>query len=183
MMRKAMASNMLHEIERAIDELTPEQLQELYQWLDERHPQLIDLQLKSDLEAGSFDDLINRGLAEHKAGLSTDLDTELNANPLLWKAIKETRLVRLRYKGRERIVEPHDYGIYKGAVTLLAYQIGGSSSHSLPNWRLMEVDGISDIQLLPETFPGGRPAVSRKHRDWDQVFIRVEPPVTNGKQV
>jgi hypothetical protein len=56
-------------------------------------------------------------------------------NPLLWKAIEEARLVRLRYKNKDRIVEPHDYGIHNGTVKLFAYQVGSSSRHQLPDWR------------------------------------------------
>jgi hypothetical protein len=60
--------NTLREIERAIDALTPQQVEELYVWLDQRHPQPIDAQLKADLDAGRIDDRINRALADHKAG-------------------------------------------------------------------------------------------------------------------
>jgi len=41
----------VQDIERAINALTPEQMEELHQWLDRRHPQRIDTQLKADLEA------------------------------------------------------------------------------------------------------------------------------------
>ena len=47
--------NTLQEIERAIDTLTPQQKEELYEWLDQRHPQPIDAQLKVDLDAGRID--------------------------------------------------------------------------------------------------------------------------------
>jgi hypothetical protein len=107
--------------------------------------------------------------------VSANPEAGLNINPLLWKAIDESRLIRLRYKTRERIVEPHDYGIHNGKVMLLAWQTGGSSSHPLPDWRWMEVDMISDIQLLDRTFSGGRPTPSGKHHQWDKVFIRVKP--------
>ncbi len=60
--------NTVQEIERAIDALTPQQIEELYVWLDQRHPQPIDTQLKADLDAGRIDDRINRALADHKAG-------------------------------------------------------------------------------------------------------------------
>jgi hypothetical protein len=65
---KGMHLNTLQEIERAIDALTPQQMEELYMWLDQRHPQTIDAQLKADLDAGRIDDRINRALADHKAG-------------------------------------------------------------------------------------------------------------------
>jgi hypothetical protein len=58
----------VQEIERAIDALTPQQMEELYVWLDQRHPQPIDAQLKADLDTGRIDDRINRALADHKAG-------------------------------------------------------------------------------------------------------------------
>ncbi len=58
----------VEEIERAIDTLTPQQLEELYAWLDRRHTPLVDTQLKADLDAGRIDDRIHRALADHKAG-------------------------------------------------------------------------------------------------------------------
>src|SRR5437868_3195296 len=94
---------------------------------------------------------------------------------MLWKAIAQKHLVRLLYKDKERIVEPHDYGIHKGSAKLLAYQVGGFSRHKLPNWRWMEEDLISSIEMLDRTFPGGRAAPSGSHHKWDKLFIRVEP--------
>ena len=108
-------------------------------------------------------------------------DSELDINPLLWTAIEQRRLVRLFYKNRERIVEPHDYGIHKGVVKLFGYQVGGSSSEKLPNWRWMEEKLISDIHLLNRTFPGGRASPSGKHHKWNKVFIRVKPADENQK--
>lgn len=63
-----MGLDKIQEIERAIDALTPQQLEELFVWLDRHYPQAIDAQLKTDLEAGRIDDRINRALADHKAG-------------------------------------------------------------------------------------------------------------------
>ena len=58
----------VQEIERAIDALTPREVEELYVWLDQRHPQLIDTQLKADLDAGRIDDRIQRAMDDHKNG-------------------------------------------------------------------------------------------------------------------
>ncbi len=82
---------------------------------------------------------------------------EPEVNLLLWKAIEEKCLVRLRYKNRERIIEPHDYGIHNGLAKVLGYQVAGSSSHKLPSWRWMEEHFMSDIELLDRRFAGGRP--------------------------
>jgi hypothetical protein len=65
--------NPVHEIESAIDALTPKQMEELYVWLDQHHPQLIDAQLKADLGAGRIDNRIKRALADHKAGSTQPL--------------------------------------------------------------------------------------------------------------
>jgi hypothetical protein len=65
---RPMHLNTVQEIERAIDALTPQQMEELYAWLDQRHPQPIDAQLRTDLDAGRIDDRIHRALADHKAG-------------------------------------------------------------------------------------------------------------------
>ncbi len=86
-----------------------------------------------------------------------------------------------RYKNRKRIVEPHDYGIHKGLIKLFGYQVAGSSSQKLPNWRWAEQDLISDLQPLDRTFPGGRPTKSGKHQKWDKLFIRVKPPDKDQK--
>ena len=99
----------------------------------------------------------------------------LQPNPLLWTAIEDRRMIRLRYHGRIRILEPHDHGILNDSVQLLAYQVGDSSSRRLPNWILMNSDEIIDLELLDQTFPGGRPTASGKHLKWQTLFIRVKP--------
>ena len=58
----------IQEIERAIDGLTPEQIQELYLWLDEHHPHSIDARLQSDLAAGRLDQAIQKALEDEEAG-------------------------------------------------------------------------------------------------------------------
>ena len=103
---------------------------------------------------------------------------DASVNLLLWKAIEERRLIRLTYQGKSRVLEPHDYGIHNGVAKLLAYQVGGSSSHKLPQWRWMEERQISDIELLDRYFAGGRPMESAKHHKWDKLFIRVKPAGT-----
>jgi len=96
-------------------------------------------------------------------------------NPLLWRAIEDRRMIRLLYHRRNRILEPHDHGILNGSVQLLAYQVGGSSSRPLPNWILMKANEITDLELLDQTFPGGRSTASGKHLKWNKLFIRVKP--------
>ncbi len=58
--------NTVLEIERAISALSPDELDELYTWMDRSCP--IDMQLKTDLDAGRIDARIIRALADYKAG-------------------------------------------------------------------------------------------------------------------
>ena len=61
------------EIERAIDALTPQQREELYQWFDKHYPQPMDELLKADLDAGRMDNRISRAVADHKSGRTQPL--------------------------------------------------------------------------------------------------------------
>ena len=101
--------------------------------------------------------------------------SRLEPDPLIRTAIEQRRLIRLIYHGKVRILEPHDHGILNNAVQLLGYQLAGSSSRPLPNWLLLKVNDIADLVLLNDTFPGGRPNPTGKHRTWDKLFIRVQP--------
>ena len=99
----------------------------------------------------------------------------LQPDPLLWTAIENTRMVRFTYHGKDRLVEPHDHGILNGSVQLLSWQVAGSSSRPLPNWLLTKVDERTDLVLLDQILPGGRPTASGKHIQCDVPFIRVKP--------
>ncbi len=63
----------IQEIERAIEALTPQELEELYSWLDRNCPQPIDTRLQSDLTAGRLDKAIHRALDDEKNGRARPL--------------------------------------------------------------------------------------------------------------
>ncbi len=64
----------MKEIETAIEKLTPQECEQLRDWLESvNEPQPIDAQLKADLEAGRIDARIERALADHKAGRTQPL--------------------------------------------------------------------------------------------------------------
>ena len=95
--------------------------------------------------------------------------------PKIRMAIDQARMLLLMYHDKERILEPHDHGILNGSVQLLGYQTAGASSRPLPNWLLMKTDEIVDLELLDQTFSGGRPTATGNHIRWDKLFIRVKP--------
>jgi hypothetical protein len=105
--------------------------------------------------------------------MSTSPNFQPTIDQLLRFAIVHRRLILFWYHDKERIVEPHDYGIQNDSAKLLGYQVGGSGRGRLPNWRWWETALISDLRLLDKTFPGGRPTPSGKHHRWDKLFIRV----------
>jgi hypothetical protein len=106
------------------------------------------------------------------------VEATYSIDDLLRAAISQRRQIRFCYGGTERVAEPHDYGIQNGRARLLAYQTGGrSNSGRLPAWRLVDVDGITQLVLLEKTFPGNRPAPSGRRHHWEKLFVRVgEPP-------
>jgi len=51
----------------------------------------------------------------------------------------------------------------------------------LQNWLLLKTDEIVDLELLDQTFPGGRPNATGNHIKWDKLFIRVKPAPQRGR--
>ncbi|HEY8555082.1 MAG TPA: WYL domain-containing protein [Burkholderiales bacterium] len=80
-----------------------------------------------------------------------------NVLQVLTRAIRERRLVALRYQDQRavRVVEPHAvYTDEYSQLMLDAYQVRGysSSGRPLPFWRPFRVRRIATVELLKETF-------------------------------
>ena len=75
--------------------------------------------------------------------------------------------MRLHYQEKEKTVEPHDYGIQKGVVRLLAFSNCWFQSRPTSELAVVGQRQNFDVQLFDQTFPGGRP--SRKHHTWDEL--------------
>jgi hypothetical protein len=64
--------NTIEEIERAIVTLKPQELVELYAWLDQyQHP--FDAKIQSDFEAGRLDQMMQKALADDLNGRTRSL--------------------------------------------------------------------------------------------------------------
>jgi hypothetical protein len=108
--------------------------------------------------------------------MQLEMAVDQKLDQLLRDAIENKQLIRFVYKGNERIVEPHDYGIQNGIVRLFCWQVGGRSSGRIPGWRMIDVVGMQDCEMLERHFAGNREIATGKHHRWDEVFIRVAPP-------
>jgi hypothetical protein len=63
-----MGLSTVQEIERAIEALKSQELEELYSWLEQNCPQPIDARVQSDLDAGRLDKAIHRALDDDMNG-------------------------------------------------------------------------------------------------------------------
>jgi hypothetical protein len=61
------------EIERAIEQLSPEEMKSLLAWLAERDAALWDRQFEADVASGKLDALAEQAIGEHRDGRCTDL--------------------------------------------------------------------------------------------------------------
>lgn len=61
-----MTPSPVKDIERAIQGLTLQEIEELYAWLEEHYPQPIDARMKADLTAGRLDAAIDRALEDEE---------------------------------------------------------------------------------------------------------------------
>jgi hypothetical protein len=91
-------------------------------------------------------------------------------------AIAHKRLVEVRYDGRLRLAEPHDYGVKNGSPKVLVYQLkdrGASHGPKATGWRLLDVSKIALCAVSDSTFAGSRGDSSRQHHTWDELYARV----------
>jgi hypothetical protein len=73
---------------------------------------------------------------------------------LIRQALAGRRLLRFRYHGYSRQVEPHALGhVTEGRPALLGWQVsGGSRSEPPPGWRTFLVGEIESLMVLRATF-------------------------------
>ena len=68
-----MTAATVQEIEKAIDQLSPAEREELYVRLDARRSQSIDTRIEAGLVAGYFDALISEAIDDHRHGRTRPL--------------------------------------------------------------------------------------------------------------
>lgn len=86
--------------------------------------------------------------------------------PLIHRAIRQRRALRISYGAGSRVIEPHVCGLGRAGQGLLrAYQTAGASASGAPRaWKLFRLDRIASVELLDTTFAGPRPRFRRRDR-------------------
>ncbi|WP_415909311.1 WYL domain-containing protein [Oleiharenicola sp. Vm1] len=96
------------------------------------------------------------------AGTSPARAAGAEAADVVREAIRRQRVLRLRYGGHVRLVEPHALGVTaSGHRAVLAWQVeGGSRSEPPSGWRTFLLGEITDVALTERGFsprPNYRP--------------------------
>ncbi|GIZ50113.1 WYL domain-containing protein [Noviherbaspirillum aridicola] len=80
------------------------------------------------------------------------------------EAVRSRRVLKLRYYGRSRVVEPHACGVDRlGDDILLCHEPDSGS------WQRLRLFEVLSIAVLDDTFPGPRPGYQRD----DPAFASV----------
>jgi predicted DNA-binding transcriptional regulator YafY len=100
---------------------------------------------------------------------------ELSTGERLVLAILDHQVVRIRYQGRDRTVEPHLLGIHEaGEPILVAYQTGGTSERGdVPGWRSFISTAVDEVELIGRHFPGARSDLNAAAHPMIEIFARA----------
>ena len=110
---------------------------------------------------------------EHQAPRSAQRVEDLGEQ--LVRAILDHRVIRLRYQGLDRVVEPHLLGIHEaGEPMLIGYQTAGPSrSGDIPGWRTFITTSIEDVELTDERFTMPRSDMNVRSQSMTEIFARA----------
>ena len=91
------------------------------------------------------------------------------------EAIRNKQRLRIHYDPGERIIEPHAFGqSTAGNDVIRAFQVeGASASREHVNWKLLRLDRITGLTLLPDVFPGPRPEYRRGDRHMVEIYCEL----------
>lgn len=95
-------------------------------------------------------------------------------NSTVIQAIRDRKILELRYHGYSRIVEPHAYGRDKDDDEILrCYQTsGGSESGERVGWKLLKVREVFSLHLTKDIF-SIRPEYKRNDKAMVYIFEQL----------
>ena len=90
-------------------------------------------------------------------------------------AIAGHRLLMFTYRGAVRVVEPHLCGRTTAEHDALSAWMRQGWSRADPEggWRMFRLDGIEELQSLPETFEGPRAEFNPEDPHFVEIYCRV----------
>jgi predicted DNA-binding transcriptional regulator YafY len=95
-------------------------------------------------------------------------------NAKLMEAVKNKRIIMFKYKGKERIVEPHAYGTgHNHQDVLKGYQTAGKSDEEVPGWNTFMVTEIQELKLTKTNFENPRPDYAKGDKTFHTVFCEL----------
>ena len=96
-------------------------------------------------------------------------------NQSITQAIREMKLISLTYKGINRVVEPHAYGLSaKGNELLRCYQVQGShTSIKQHDWDLLTVSKIENLNVLSDGFASARPDYKKNDKHIPTIYAQL----------
>ena len=79
------------------------------------------------------------------------------------------------YQGTVRVVEPHLYGLTTAQHEALSAWMRPGWSRTDPDggWRMFRLDGVAELQALPERFDGPRPDFNPDDPHFIETFCRL----------
>ena len=95
-------------------------------------------------------------------------------NTKLMEAIRNKRIIRFTYKGKDRIVEPHAYGTGPHHQEMLkGYQTAGKSDDPVPGWAMFPVSQINELKITKTNFEGPRPDYAKGDKSFHNIFSEL----------
>lgn len=92
----------------------------------------------------------------------------------LCDAISKSVVVEFQYNGHQRVVEPHAVGVTTaGNDVLRGYQTaGGSSSRTVPYWKMFKLQKIESLTDTNEQFNGPRRGYSPNDDHMSKIYCQ-----------
>lgn len=93
----------------------------------------------------------------------------------IMKAIGSRSLLRVNYGAGSRVIEPYCLGeTRKGSLVVRAYQVSGASeSNEGEGWKLMTVEKILELEVLPEQFANIRKEYNPDDKAMDVIHAKI----------
>jgi predicted DNA-binding transcriptional regulator YafY len=122
-------------------------------------------------------------LIMHGPAAGSIFGSKVSMETQIRQALAERRLVKFKYHGHTRLVEPHALGrVNEGRLALLGWQVSGdSASEPPPGWRTFVLAEIRSLKLLRKNYVP-RPdydAVASKLKSIEAEVVGGPRPTTN----